>query len=138
MSDEREKGVAATAAVERKIENNSDFKSTKIWRPSPSLRPLLLLLLLPQKRCTCPTPTPLRIYPRLLCKAAAAARIVGKPDVIHAAKSGNLQLVKDHVVVDAGCVHMADGGWDSMLHSRLKLHVLLQPIFPMFNKFQNF
>ena len=49
-----------------------------------------------------------------ISQAAAAARIVGKPDVIHAAKSGNLQLVKDHVVVDAGCVHMTDGGFDSL------------------------
>jgi hypothetical protein len=49
-----------------------------------------------------------------ISQAAAAARIVGKPDVIHAAKSGNLQLVKDHVVVDAGCVHIANGECDSL------------------------
>jgi hypothetical protein len=38
-------------------------------------------------------------------QAAAAARIVGKPDVINAARDGNIELVKDHVVADAGCVH---------------------------------
>jgi hypothetical protein len=41
-------------------------------------------------------------------RAAAAARIVGKPDVINAAMNGNIELVKDHVVADAGCVLKAD------------------------------
>ena len=39
---------------------------------------------------------------------AAAARIAGKPDIFEAAETGNLALVKDHVVVDAGCVHKSD------------------------------
>ena len=30
---------------------------------------------------------------------------MGKPDVIDAAMNGNIELVKDHVVADAGCVH---------------------------------
>jgi hypothetical protein len=38
-------------------------------------------------------------------QAAAAARIVGKDDVIKAAERGDFELVKDHVVADAGCVH---------------------------------
>jgi hypothetical protein len=41
-------------------------------------------------------------------QAAAAARIVGKDDVTIAAMKGNIELVKDHVVADAGCVHKAD------------------------------
>jgi hypothetical protein len=51
-------------------------------------------------------------------QAAAAARIVGKPDVIEAAKSGNTELVKDHVVADAGCVHKADNGYVCQLLAR--------------------
>ena len=50
-----------------------------------------------------------------ISQAAAAGRIVGKPDIIRAAKSGNLQLVIDHVVVDAGCVHIADSGCGCLL-----------------------
>jgi hypothetical protein len=41
-------------------------------------------------------------------QAAAAARIVGKPDVFEAAESGDLELVKDHFLADAGCVHNAN------------------------------
>jgi hypothetical protein len=51
-------------------------------------------------------------------QAAAAARIAGKPDVIEAAKSGNIELVKDHVVADAGCVHKADSGYVCQLLAR--------------------
>jgi hypothetical protein len=42
-----------------------------------------------------------------ISQAAAAARIAGKPDVINAAVDGNIELVKDHVVADAGCVQKA-------------------------------
>jgi hypothetical protein len=34
-------------------------------------------------------------------------------DVIEAAKSGNLELVKKCVLADAGCVHTADEEYDS-------------------------
>ena len=43
-----------------------------------------------------------------ISQAAAAARIVGKDDVIKAAERGDIELVKDHVVADAGCVHKTD------------------------------
>jgi hypothetical protein len=50
---------------------------------------------------------------------AAAARIVGKPDVVQAAQSGNLELVKDHVSADAGCVHKTNGWkYDCLLRAR--------------------
>jgi hypothetical protein len=39
----------------------------------------------------------------------AAARIAGKPDVINAAERGDIELVKDHVVADTGCVHKRGG-----------------------------
>jgi hypothetical protein len=42
-------------------------------------------------------------------QAAAAARIVGKPGVIEAAASGNLELVTDHFLADANCVHTTNG-----------------------------
>ena len=42
-----------------------------------------------------------------ILQAAAAARIAGKPDVIVAAANGNIELVMDHVVADARCVHKA-------------------------------
>jgi hypothetical protein len=45
-------------------------------------------------------------------QAAAAARILGKPDVFEAAKSGDIELVKDHVMADAGCVLKADSEYD--------------------------
>jgi hypothetical protein len=41
-------------------------------------------------------------------QAAAAARIAGKPNVFDAASSGDIELVKDHFVADAGCVLKAD------------------------------
>ncbi len=41
-------------------------------------------------------------------QAAAAARIVGKANVFDAAENGNIELVKDHVMADAGCVLKAD------------------------------
>jgi hypothetical protein len=44
----------------------------------------------------------------LISQAAAAARIAGKDDVIEAAKSGDIELVKDHVVAGAGCVLKAN------------------------------
>jgi hypothetical protein len=36
---------------------------------------------------------------------AAAARIVGKPNIFAAAESGDLALVQDHLTVDASCVN---------------------------------
>ena len=42
-----------------------------------------------------------------ISQAAAAARIKRKPDVIVAAAKGNIELVMDHVVADASCVHKA-------------------------------
>ena len=47
-------------------------------------------------------------------QAAAAARIVGNPDLIEAAKSGNIELVKDHVVADASCVLEATSRYDRL------------------------
>jgi ankyrin repeat protein len=53
------------------------------------------------------------------CQAAAAARIVDKFDVVDAAGCGNFELVKDHVVADAGCVHKTGGlGYDCPLQLR--------------------
>jgi FtsZ-interacting cell division protein ZipA len=37
-------------------------------------------------------------------QAAAAASIKGKPDIIEAAKSGDIKLVQDHLTADASCV----------------------------------
>ncbi len=37
-------------------------------------------------------------------QAAAAARILGKAGVIKAAENGDIELVKDHVMANAGCV----------------------------------
>jgi hypothetical protein len=51
-------------------------------------------------------------------QAAAAARIAGKPDVINAAEMGNIELVKDHVVADAGCVLKADSRYVCQLLPR--------------------
>jgi hypothetical protein len=33
-------------------------------------------------------------------QSAAAARIVGQPDIIEAARSGNIGIVRDHLIVD--------------------------------------
>jgi hypothetical protein len=43
-------------------------------------------------------------------QAAAAARIQGKPDIIEAAKSGDLSLVRDHLTADPCCIGRRDGG----------------------------
>ena len=47
-------------------------------------------------------------------QAAAAASIVGKPDVFEAAQSGNIKLVKDHVMADASCLLQADSEYDCL------------------------
>ena len=39
---------------------------------------------------------------------------MGKPDVFEAAKSGDIELVKDHVMADAGCVLKADSEYDCL------------------------
>ena len=46
----------------------------------------------------------------------AAARIVGKANVFDAAESGDIELVKDHVMVNAGCVLEADSRYDCLCH----------------------
>jgi hypothetical protein len=53
---------------------------------------------------------------RAYLQAAAAARIVGKPDVIDAAGGGDIELVKDHVMADAGCVLKAGGRAHGLVH----------------------
>ena len=57
-------------------------------------------------------PPPLLTHPFRVSQAAAAARIVGKADVFTAAQNGDIELVKDHVVADAGCVLKADSWCD--------------------------
>ena len=39
----------------------------------------------------------------------APARIKGKPDILEAARSGDLSLVRDHVAADPSCVGRRDG-----------------------------
>jgi hypothetical protein len=66
-----------------------------------------------------------------LAAKKAAARIVGKPDVFEAAASGDLELVEDHVLADAGCIHKTDDRHDSFLRACASpAHVfhLVQPI----------
>ena len=41
-------------------------------------------------------------------QAAAAASIKGKPDIIEAARSGDIKLVQDHLTADASCVGCRD------------------------------
>jgi hypothetical protein len=59
------------------------------------------------------TPTPLCL------QAAAAARIADEPDIFEAAKWGNLDLVKDHVTAEPGCVHKTTKGgrYGTLWHS---------------------
>ncbi len=41
-------------------------------------------------------------------RLAARRKISGKPDVFEAAKSGDHELVEDHVLSDPKCVHKTD------------------------------
>ena len=66
-------------------------------------------------------------------QAAAASRIVGKDNVIEAAKSGNLELVKDHILADAGCVHKTDGS--GTYGSLLRAGAAPQHMFPVLFQF---
>jgi hypothetical protein len=50
--------------------------------------------------------------------ASAALKLDSKPDVIEAAKSGNIKVVKDQVVADAGCVLEADWRYVCQLLAR--------------------
>ncbi len=43
-----------------------------------------------------------------ILQAAAASSIKGKPDIIKAAQSGDLSLVRDHVTADPSCVGRRD------------------------------
>jgi hypothetical protein len=40
---------------------------------------------------------------------AVAARIAGKPGILQAAGSGDIALVRDHLIANASCVHETDG-----------------------------
>ena len=59
-----------------------------------------------QPRCCFP-PLHSRAPMSFVLQAAAAARVKGKPDIIEAAKSGDLSLVRDHVTADPSCVGRA-------------------------------
>ena len=56
--------------------------------------------------CSCLTHVP-------QAQAAAAARIVGQPDIITAAGNGNLSLVEDHVLADESSVNKKDSEYHS-------------------------
>ena len=45
-------------------------------------------------------PPPTLHSPLPFVQSAAAARIVGQPDIIEAARSGNIGIVRDHLIVD--------------------------------------
>jgi hypothetical protein len=51
---------------------------------------------------------PPRVSATHVPQAAAAARIVGQPDILAAARNGNLSLVKDHVLADETSVNKKD------------------------------
>jgi hypothetical protein len=54
----------------------------------------------------CCSLSPSTLYsPLPFVQSAAAARILDKPDIIEAAKSGNIGLVRDHVIVDPLSIH---------------------------------
>jgi hypothetical protein len=58
---------------------------------------------LPQRAAAYPPST---LYsPLPFVQSAAAARIADKPDIIEAAESGNMGLVRDHVIVDPLSIH---------------------------------
>ena len=38
------------------------------------------------------------------------ARLVGKDDILTSARIGDVGLVQDHILADAACVHVKDGG----------------------------
>ena len=42
-------------------------------------------------------------------QTAAAARIVGKPDILRAAGNGDIELVRDHLIADPASVNMSNG-----------------------------
>ncbi len=44
----------------------------------------------------------------IVLQAAAAARIVGKDNILKAAEDGNLELVRDHVAADRASVQKLD------------------------------
>jgi hypothetical protein len=68
-------------------------------------RCLLLLLLLPLLLLP---PLHSRAPMSSVLQAAAASRIKGKPDIIAAAISGDLSLVRDHLTADPSCVGRRD------------------------------
>ena len=50
-----------------------------------------------------------------LRQAAAAARIIGRPDIFAAAESGDVALVEDHATADAASVGFRDAECDAAL-----------------------
>jgi hypothetical protein len=55
-----------------------------------------------------PLPSPPHCHCFRILQAAAASRIKGKPDIFNAAESGNLSLVRDHIIADPSCVDRRD------------------------------
>jgi hypothetical protein len=54
----------------------------------------------------------------LTSQAEAAARIAGKDGIFEAVYMGNFDLVKDHVLADAGCVHKTDSAYVCLFRAR--------------------
>ena len=79
---------------------------------------------------------PVRFNFSHVCFQAASVAMAAalNSDVIEAAKSGDLELVKEHVLADAGCVHTTDGGYDSLLCAHVSKRTCCSaPIFPIFS-----
>jgi hypothetical protein len=49
---------------------------------------------------------------------SGASAIVGEPDVFGAAINGNIELVKEHVLADAGCVLKAQSEYVCLFRAR--------------------
>ncbi len=62
-----------------------------------------------------PHPHVVRPLADTLWQAAAAARIIGRPDIFAAAESGDVALVEDHATADAASVGLRDAECDAAL-----------------------
>jgi hypothetical protein len=98
---ERKSAAAAAAAAKKAQDEAAAAKKAQDEAAAAEKKVRGLLPCVGFKHASCATR-----HPPL--QAAAAARIAGKPDIIAAAKSGDLALVQDHVTADASCVSHRD------------------------------
>lgn len=95
----------------------ADELGSKLWPILGFVAPLSHFSWLPGGVCSPFT----SCLPLAFLQIAAAARIVGKRDILDAAGEGDIVLVRDHLIADPASVNMSNGFlYDTRRHMRFR------------------